>query len=214
MLNAWIQTYTGKKFFPLAARPADVDIRDIAHALAMKCRFNGHCRVFYSVAEHSIRVSRALAACQAVTGCHGFVYSQDHAVDSPTTTSPSHPPVTPPTLAIWGLMHDAAEAYLADIGGPIKRAFHVHYGGLPEPFDMTETRLLAVIAAALQFPPVQYEHVREADFTLLATEARDLMSTPPEPWNLKQTPLPEKIIPLSPAAAESAFLARFAELTA
>ncbi len=55
----WIQTYTGKKFYPLDPRPEDVCIEDIAHALSLICRYNGHSRVFYSVAEHSYRMSLA-----------------------------------------------------------------------------------------------------------------------------------------------------------
>lgn len=55
----WIQTYTSKQFWPLDPRPEDVCIEDIAHALAMKCRYNGHCSRFYSVAQHSVLVSLA-----------------------------------------------------------------------------------------------------------------------------------------------------------
>lgn len=54
----WIQTYTGKQFWPHDARPEEIDIVDIAHALSMKCRFTGHCIQFYSVAQHSVLVSR------------------------------------------------------------------------------------------------------------------------------------------------------------
>ena len=50
----WIQTYTGKKFYPLDASPKDIDILDIAHALSLVCRYNGHCKQFYSVAQHSV----------------------------------------------------------------------------------------------------------------------------------------------------------------
>jgi hypothetical protein len=53
----WIQTFTGRQFWPLNPRPEDVCIEDIAHALALKCRYTGHCRRFYSVAEHSVRAS-------------------------------------------------------------------------------------------------------------------------------------------------------------
>lgn len=49
----WMQTYTGKKFWPLDPLPEEIDIEDIAHALSMKCRYNGHVKFFYSVAEHS-----------------------------------------------------------------------------------------------------------------------------------------------------------------
>jgi len=55
---SWIQTFTGRRFRPRNPAPDDFDIRDVAHALSLLCRFNGHCRVFYSVAEHSVRVSR------------------------------------------------------------------------------------------------------------------------------------------------------------
>lgn len=56
--NNWISTYTGRHVYPLAMRADDIDIRDIAHALALKCRYTGHCREFYSVAQHSVLVVR------------------------------------------------------------------------------------------------------------------------------------------------------------
>ena len=53
----WIQTYTGRCFWPFDPRTEDIDILDIAHALSNLCRFGGHCNTFYSVAEHSVRAS-------------------------------------------------------------------------------------------------------------------------------------------------------------
>jgi uncharacterized protein len=55
---SWMQVFSGKRFYPLDPAPHDVDIVDIAHALAMKCRFGGHCKQFYSVAQHSVLVAR------------------------------------------------------------------------------------------------------------------------------------------------------------
>lgn len=56
----WIETWSGKRFYPLDPRPADVDLADIVWALGFQCRYNGHSAQFYSVAEHSVLVSRLL----------------------------------------------------------------------------------------------------------------------------------------------------------
>ncbi|MDP3848594.1 MAG: phosphohydrolase [Pseudomonas sp.] len=48
----WILTLTGKRFELLAPTAAMIDPMDIAHSLAHQCRFNGHSRGFYSVAQH------------------------------------------------------------------------------------------------------------------------------------------------------------------
>lgn len=53
----WIQTYTGKKFYPADPSVEDIDIEDIAHALSNMCRFTGHTKEFYSVAQHSVLAS-------------------------------------------------------------------------------------------------------------------------------------------------------------
>lgn len=59
----WFQTYPSRKrFYILDPRPEDVDIKDIAHSLAMKCRYGGHCAYFYTVAEHSVLVSHVVPA--------------------------------------------------------------------------------------------------------------------------------------------------------
>lgn len=56
----WIQTASGRQFWPLDPRPEDIHIEDIAHALAHLCRYGGHARRFYSVAEHSVLMARAM----------------------------------------------------------------------------------------------------------------------------------------------------------
>lgn len=90
--EAWIQTFSGIRFTPLAPHVDQIEIRDIAHALAHQCRFAGHTAEFYSVAEHSVRVSVYLG-------------SLGH----------------PPGVQLQGLLHDASEAYLSDVVSPVKR---------------------------------------------------------------------------------------------
>lgn len=87
-----MQTYTGRRFFPLDPHIDDICIEDIAHALALQCRYGGHCLQFYSVAEHSVLLAR-------------YVLAQT--------------PVDP-RLALWLLLHDASEAYLTDMIRPLK----------------------------------------------------------------------------------------------
>ncbi len=57
MNGTWIQTVSGKRIDLPIPKPEQIDILNIAYALSMKCRFNGQCKQFYSVAEHSIMVS-------------------------------------------------------------------------------------------------------------------------------------------------------------
>lgn len=56
----WIQTRSGVAFYPLDVRPEDICIEDIAGALSKICRYGSQCLAFYSVAEHSIHVSRTV----------------------------------------------------------------------------------------------------------------------------------------------------------
>lgn len=86
----FMQTYTGRKYWPMSPRPHEVYIEDIAHSLGLQCRYAGHCIKFYSVAEHSVLIARHLAAKHA------------------------------PEVALAGLLHDAPEAYCVDIPRPLK----------------------------------------------------------------------------------------------
>lgn len=65
---SWIITYTGRRFDVLDPRPQDVSIEDIAHALSLLCRFAGHTRRFYSVAQHCVLVSEIVPEKCALAG--------------------------------------------------------------------------------------------------------------------------------------------------
>lgn len=66
--NIFIRTYLGLDFHPYNPQPEEINIQDIAHALACTCRFGGHCREYYSVAQHSVFVSLECQAEHALTG--------------------------------------------------------------------------------------------------------------------------------------------------
>lgn len=59
--ESWFTLSSGRSFYPFAPRTEDVFIEDIALALSHLCRYNGHCRLFYSVAEHSVHCSNRVA---------------------------------------------------------------------------------------------------------------------------------------------------------
>ena len=97
-MPAYIETFSGKRFFPLDPRPEDICIEDIAHALARQCRFAGHVKGFYSVGEHSIHVALLLAYWGASV-----------------------------EVQLAGLLHDASETYLVDWPTPLKNS-HIGAG--------------------------------------------------------------------------------------
>lgn len=56
-----VMTYSGKLVKPLELRPKDIEVVDIAHALANINRYNGHTKHPLSVAEHSVRCARRVS---------------------------------------------------------------------------------------------------------------------------------------------------------
>lgn len=92
IMEHWFQTHTGKLVDVRNPTPDMVDLEDIAHALSMICRFAGHVREFYSVAEHSVLVA---------------MLGNRHDLS--------------PEFNLALLLHDAAETYIGDIISPVKR---------------------------------------------------------------------------------------------
>lgn len=90
--GTWQQTFTGVQFWPCDPRPEEVCIEDIAHALSLQCRFAGHCREPYSVAQHSVLVA-------------SWIWGETNGDR---------------IAALAGLLHDAAEAYCVDVPRPLK----------------------------------------------------------------------------------------------
>lgn len=167
-----ILTYTGRRFYPLQPAKEEVDIRDIAHALSNLCRYTGHTRSFYSIAQHCVLVSREV----------------------------------PEEHALTALLHDAGEAYLADIASPVKKQEEM------APYRKYEAALEKVIAEAFRLPFPFPACVKEADLRLYATERRDLMPHSTNGGWPKQQPLDQKIETWWPDLAKSMFVQRYYEL--
>lgn len=109
--------------------------------------------------------------------------------------------------ALWGLLHDAAEAYLVDIPRPLK-----HSGKMAEYIEF-ENKMQYAICERFGLPITEPESVKKADKIMLATEARDLMSPLHKEWRNLEEPLPFKIVPLSHREAKDLFMKRFFELS-
>lgn len=65
---SWILTSTGKVFEYLHTTEDQIDINDIAFGLSRESRFAGQTSHFYSVAQHSLAVARAVPLDYALEG--------------------------------------------------------------------------------------------------------------------------------------------------
>ena len=65
-----ILTYSKIRFCPLEPVEEDIRIEDIAHALSLMTRANGHIPHFYSVAQHSINCFRKRRAAAVQKKCN------------------------------------------------------------------------------------------------------------------------------------------------
>lgn len=105
--------------------------------------------------------------------------------------------------ALWGLLHDASEAYLSDIASPIKKQGDFEF------YKVVEARLMEAICTRFDLPPEMPESVHRIDKMLLRAEQRDLMPNDPSPGEIYE----EEIRGWHPGMAEAMFLARYNGLT-
>jgi len=184
--SLYIRTVKGRRFY--IAEPS-FDIEEIAHATSMQCRFTGHTRQFYSVAQHSVLVS----------------YLVEHEPDCQGNGA------TP----FEGLMHDAHEAYVSDVASPwkamlpdyriiearLEACMREHYG-LPAKHSpgVKLADWFALFIEARDFFPAGIS---------------DDWLTPTEDFRDKLAPVLTRfsVGSMAPAEAAHAFLHRFAELS-
>lgn len=141
-----ITTYTGVDFYILDPRAEDVRDLDIAHALSLMCRANGHFTRFYSVAQHCLNCLQEAKA---------------RGLDK--------------RLQLAVLIHDASEAYISDITRPVKQylptyidyehsiqaMLYEHYG--VGTLSEEEREMVAVIDDTVLFYEFEALHLRNFD---------------------------------------------------
>ena len=121
--------------------PNEVSLEAISSATSRLCRFTGHLLdgiEVYSVAEHAVLVSHILEKMGA----------------------PAH-------VQFQGLMHDASEAYLADIAAPFKGEIGNYY--------TVEDRIMLRIKDRFLLPDKFDYRVKLADWYALFIEARQIV---------------------------------------
>lgn len=169
MNRTTMQTYTGRLVDLANFSHLDVRLPDISHSLSMINRFTGHTSSPYSVAQHSVYVSRLL----------------------------------PKNLALWGLMHDASEAYLGDVATPLKAM-------LPD-YMALEQRVQKAIARAFGLAWPMPDAVKRADLCALVSEKTELFSVAHD-WGIEDCGISPISVPLPWYEAKDAFEKRFKEV--
>ncbi len=107
--------------------PLNIRLTDIAASLARQERFNGHCPLHPTVAEHSLAVE--YIGRQLIPDEHEYLQGEIN------------------MLRRALLMHDAVEAYVGDVSAPAKRALREEYiGKRSSSFDILEGRIDDAVA--------------------------------------------------------------------
>ncbi len=179
----WIETYTGRHVNPLELKPEDIDITDIAHSLSQLCRFVGHCRRFYSVAQHSIHVASLVFE----------EFSKQLFEDIKFADR----------TCLAALLHDGAEAYLSDLSRPVK------HSGMFKQYRELERIVTGRIMERYGCTGVDWQLIKKMDDTMLATEAANLMFSGGAGWCLPETALTHDIPEMDVEEMEELFTERF-----
>lgn len=222
----WILTNSARPFDLLNPRAENVITTDLAHALSLVCRFNGHCAHHYSVAQHSLLVA--------------YIIEKEGGT---------------PEEQLAGLLHDGTEAYISDLTRPLKlllieaarqreivwldlvgrvsgqrhqaylaaAAMHILTTAeregvslLLDTYHEIEQRIWLAIAERFHLAPELPECVKRADMIALATEKRDLLPEHPAPWECLEgyAPLSERVVQMQPDIVRQQFHDRLLGLMA
>lgn len=187
MSGPWIQTRDNLKFDLVSPQPEAISPEVIAAVLARTARFGGHdcgpVDLFYSNAQHSLLV------CEIVESAG---YSG---------------------LMLPALLHDAHEVY-SGFGDVLRPAQQVNRD-VGQWIKLHQEEVDFAIARRFGFASKLFRNdaIKTADAIALATEARDVMGPPPEPWCQLPPPMERPIVVMGIRQAYEAFLAKLNQLT-
>lgn len=188
-----METFTGRYVDVKNIWPEDVEWRTVAHALSLTCRYGGHCRVFFSVAEHSIYCHDE--AVRRLGGRSGLSSLRE--------------------VCLAALLHDGGEAYWHDLGRPLKNAEGME--GYHRYLDAAQQAVFDAFLPSLAHKAEREKRwLKRIDDSVLKTEVRRLMPSRGKDWvsleKIEAAPIPWwrwmwfRMRP--PAAVERAFLRR------
>lgn len=175
-MGDYITTYTKVHFTPTEPKSEDIKIEDIAHALSMMTRANGHFPEFHSVAQHCME-------CAAEARARGYA----------------------PHVMLACLLHDAQEAYMADVTRPIKK----HLDKYREIEDRLQNAIFERFGILLTNE--ERAQVAEVDDAMLYYEFYHYMGErlAPNPPTISSKP---RFVTLPFAEVERAYIAMFDEI--
>lgn len=156
----WMQTFSGRQYWPLDPRPDEVHVVDIAHHLSMLCRYCGACLRFYSVAEHSVGVLHVVSRWLDAIG---------------------HPAPLP--IRLHALFHDAPEAYCHDLIRPIKRCVQGY-----DQVEEANAKALGIALRLPLITGVERQLIKSADNAMLLAEQAAIMAPAPAKWSPLDVP--------------------------
>lgn len=143
-MSEYITTYTGKHFNPTQPNPDLISIQDIAHALSLICRGNGHVQTFWSVGQHCICCAKEAAA-------RGL---SDR-------------------MVLACLLHDASECYMSDVPTPFKKELPEYQAQLNEIDHAMLLYDLENLLGEVQYGEIPDLHI-DLDYTVRSfTEVED-----------------------------------------
>ena len=191
----YIGTYYGGRFWVEDPRIEDVVLEEIAHAISLNCRFNGHTKHLWTVAQHSLLVTDLL-----MSGDISGVGEGDIKY----------------TIGLIGLLHDTSEGYMSDIPRPFKKTLEDYL----EIEGMVQTTIYEAFGLDRKFTedPDILDLVKTADDLALHIEAAVLMDPCDDwlGWGDFKNPLidkwKDKIVIENPQVVKGKFIKKAIEL--